>query len=254
MVKRTLTCLLAATVLVAVVPAAALAQTESQPPSGGDPVVSTERPEDSFDRAKARVLRQIERRLEALDRLTRKIESARHLSADHAASLLRDVAAAGDTLQAGLAAVEATTSMEELREVAPPIFENTLVFALLSPKTHGVIASDAIVAGTNRFTEFGAKLQDALDRIAAETDVDTSEAQADLDEMLRLVSAAMAVGGPVADNVIGLQPTDWPDPAQTALREGKAALDEARSSLRDARSRAQAVIEFIRSVKDSLDQ
>ena len=170
------------------------------------------------------------------------------MTEEHAAALLGDIVSAREILRTGIPAVEAATTPEELRAIAPPIFESTLVFALLAPKTHEVAASDAVVAATPRFTEFGDKLQDALDRIANETDVDTTEAQAKLDEMLRLVDQAAATGGPVAGNVIDLQPEDWPDPAQTALREGRAALEDARGSLREARGLGQEVIEFIRRV------
>lgn len=251
--RRSCYALLAASLLVAVMPMAALAQTERVPPSGDDPVVSDEARTDSFERARAHVIKQIERRLDALDRLAPTIESARHLTEDHAASLVRDIAAARETLRAGLAAVQATTTPEELREIAPPIFHNTLVFALLGPKTHEVVASDAVVAVSARFTDFGAKLQETLDRIVNETDIDAAEAQADLDEMIRLVNAAAAGGRPVAGNVIGLQPIDWPDPAQTALREGKVALSDARGSLREARGLAKALVQFIRSVRNTLD-
>lgn len=251
--KRGLYALLAVAVLVAAVPAAALAQEDRQPPERDDPIVSEEARTDSFERAKAHVIKQIERRLDALDRLTGKIEAAKHLTESHAAALLRDVGTARETLRAGLAAVEATTTSEELRDVAPPIFQKTLVFALLAPKSHEVIASDALVAATDRFTDFGAQLQEALSRLADETDVDTTEAQANLDEMLRLVDAAAATGGPVAASVIGLQPSDWPDPAQSTLREGKASLHSARSSLREARGLAREVVAFIRAATGRLD-
>jgi hypothetical protein len=251
--RRSFYALLAASLLVAAMPVAALAQTDREPPARDDPTVSDERRGDSFERAKAHVIKQIERRLDALDRLTRKIEAARYVTEDHAASLLRDIAAARETLRAGLAAVQATTTPEALREIAPPIFHATLVFALLGPKTHEVIASDAVVAASVRFTDFGTKLQETLDRIANETDIDTTEAQADLDEMIRLGNAAAAIGGPVAGNVIDLQPDNWPDPAQAALREGKAALSDARLSLREARGLAKAVVQFIRSVKNRID-
>ncbi len=101
MIRRALLGMLAATVFVAGVPAVAAAQTDREPPSSDRPVVSDEARADSFDRAKAHVIKRIERRLATLDRLTRKIEKAKHLTAEHAAVLLRDVAAARETLRAG---------------------------------------------------------------------------------------------------------------------------------------------------------
>ena len=226
MTRNRIICALAvAALVVAAIPAVAVAQTDE--PGPRDERIATDERADGLERAKDHVIKQIERRLEALERLTGKVETAKHITEEHAAALLGDIGAAQETLRAGIPAVETATTPEELRAVAPPIFENTLVLALLAPKTHEVVASDTIVAATSRFVELGGKLQDALDRIATETDVDTTEAQANLDEMLRLINQATATGGPVADQVVGLQPADWPDPAQAMLREGKAALDEA---------------------------
>lgn len=246
--QRILYTVAAAALLVAVAPAVAVAQTDRVRPTADERVATNATETDGLERAKAHVARQIERRLGILDRLAGKTESAKRMTEAHAAALRDDIAAAREILHAGIAAVEAVTTPEELRAVTSPIFENTLVFALLAPKTHAVAASDATNAASERFSGFGGQLQRALDRIAAETDVDTSEAQAKLNEMLRLANQAATAGGPVADNVIGLQPEDWPDPAEGALRAGKAALDEARDSLRAARTLGHEVIEFIRSV------
>lgn len=237
---------IAASVFALSVPAIALAQTDAEPPARDNQSLSDETRTNQLERAKAKVINKIERRLEALDRLTGKIEGARHISPAHAGLLLTDIAAAREVLRVGIPAVEAVTTPDELREVGTPIFENTLVFALLRPKAHEVVASDTVVAATLRFEELSGSLQEALDRLSA-TDIDTSEAQANLDEMSRLVDTALIVGGPVADAVIGLQPTDWPEPAQQGLRDGKAALGEARSSLRQARRLAREVVEFIRT-------
>lgn len=237
---------IAASVFALSVPAIALAQTDAEPPARDNPVQSDENRPDQLERAKAKVINKIERRLEVLDRLTAKIDGSRHVSAAHASSLLADIGAARELLRAGIPAVEAATTPAELREVGAPIFENTLVLALLAPKAHEVIASDTVVAATTRFDEVGGSLQEALDRLAG-SGIDTSEAQANHDEMSRLADAALAAGGPVADAVIGFQPADWPEQAQPGLREGRAALDQARSSLREARALAREVVEFIRA-------
>ncbi len=244
--KRTMYGLLAVAVLVTALPVAALAQTETDRPPRQDVELTDEERSDRLEALKERIAAQIERRLDALDRLSGRIADANHLSESHAASLLTDIGSAAVVLRAGIGAVATAETLEELRDIVPPIFETTLVFALLGPKTHAVIASDAIAAAPTRFEEFGAKLQTALEALAA-TGVDTTEAQADLDEMARLVADAAAAAGPIADAVVGLQPSDWPDPAQTALREAKATLEEARAELRQARDLGKSVIEFIRS-------
>ncbi len=244
--KRSLFGLLAVALLAVALPTVALAQTDGEPPARDLPVLTDQERTDRLAELKARATEQIERRLGALERLTGKIEGAKYLQDGHSASLLSDISAAAAVLRTGLSDVAAAETLEELREVVPPIFESTLVFALLGPKTHEVIASDATVGIAARFTENETKLQDALDRLA-ESGVDVTDAQKSLDEATRLVADGAATGGPVADSVINLQPGDWPEPAQAALADGKATLEHARSSLREAHALVKEVIEFIRS-------
>ena len=244
--RRTLSALLASALLLAVLPAAAMAQTETERPARETVEVTDEQRADRLGVAKQRVIAQIERRLTALDRLSGKTDGADHISEGHAAALTADIEAARRILRAGIDAVSAVETVAEVREVAPPIFETTLVFALLGPKTHAVVASDAVTAATRRFTEIGTKLQEALDRSDA-AGVDTALAQADVDEMERLVTEAAATGGPVADSAIVLRPSDWPDPAQGALAAAKTALQEARGHLRTARDLGKQVAAFIRN-------
>lgn len=247
--RRVLCSLVAAAVIVAALPVAAMAQTETDRPTR-DTEVTDEQRTDRLDAAKARVVAQIERRLTALDRLSSRIDKAKHITENHAASLNADIRAAREVLQDGVSAVDAVETVEELRRVAPPIFETTLVFALLGPKTHAVIGSDAVVGTAARFDEAELKMQDALDALAA-AGIDIAEAQADLDEMARLVADAEATGGPVARLVVELQPADWPDPAKSTLADAKGALKSARNELRQARELARSVTRFIRSNSDS---
>lgn len=243
--SRSVSGLLAIALLAIALPTMALAQTDDETSIRDQRVLTEQEQTDRLAEVKARATEQIEKRLASLERLTVKIEEAKHLEDGHGASLLSDISASDAALRTGLSEVAAAETLEELRELVPPIFKNTLVFALLGPKTHEVVASDATVGIVARLADSGTKLQDALDRLA-ETGIDVTEVQKTLDEATRLVADAATTGGAVADSVINLQPADWPDPAQAALAEGKATLDNARSSLREARELAREVIEFIR--------
>lgn len=244
--RRPLYGLLIVALLVALVPTGAMAQTADEPPPRERVAITDEEAAERLDTLKRRATSQIERRLDALSRLRGRIDSAGNLADSHARSLLDDVSAAEVALTAGVESVASATSVAELRQLVPGIFETTLVFALLGPKTHATIASDASAAAADRFDEVEVKLQTALDELA-ETGIDTAEAQADLDEMAQLVSDAVATAGPVADVVIVLQPSDWPDPAQAELRQAKTTLGAARDQLSQARRLGQAVAQFIRS-------
>ncbi|MDJ0663987.1 MAG: hypothetical protein QNJ75_05465 [Acidimicrobiia bacterium] len=245
--KRALVGLIALGVLVAIFPMSAQAQSEEARPR--IEVAEGDRPA-SIDRAKARVIAQIEQRLQALDRLTQKVANARFVTDEHEASLLADYATARRALTSGLDTVAAVETLEELREVVPPIFESTLVKALLWPKTKAVVASDSIAGISGHFERIGERLSDALDRLAA-NGVAVSEAESDLAEAERLVADAVATGMPVADRVIDLQPGDE---FREPLAEAKAALQSSRRLLGEARASIGEVIRFIRSTMGNQDR
>ncbi len=242
-IKRLLFIVAATALLATALPLAASAQTAEPPPTRDRTNVDAEDSGARLRFAKQRVIRQIERRLATLDRLGAKVESARHISESHATALLDDYSTAGTTLTAGIDLVDAAETLAELREVAPPVFEDTLVFALLKPKTAAVTASDTIAQANDRFADAAARLQDALDRLA-EDGVDVSEAQVDLDEAISLTAAAAAAAEPVADTVIGLQPGDEIREPLEAARE---ALAGARRQLGEAKRVTKGIIRFIRS-------
>ncbi len=241
--KRTLLGLLAAVLALGAFPLAAVAQTEESPLPRGAVELTDEERATRLGHAKDRVMDEIDRRLNALERYDSRVEDAKHIQEEHAAKLQAEFAAAQATLTAGIEAINAAETVEELREIARPVFENTLVFALLRPKTQAVIASDALAAIDSGPREFGANLQEKLDRLAA-TGVDISEAQADLDSALTLVADAATAGAPVAALVIDLQPGDE---IEGPLGEAKAVLIETRTQLREAKALAKGVVEFIRS-------
>lgn len=237
----------AITLLLAAIPGIALAQT-TDPAPAAQQTTDGVRP-INLDTAKTRVLHQIERRLNALQRLSGDVYGSPHVTDAHAAALRVDLAAATEALTEGRQQVEAAESIEELRALVEPLFQNTLVFALLSPKTHEVLASDATVAAGSRFDEVAVDLQDAIDRLTA-SGSDMTAAQGALDEMVRLIDEAVAAGGPVAGTVIGLKTNDWPDPAKQLLQDGRFDLAGARLSLREARNQGHEVIRLIHQQGD----
>ncbi len=236
--KKALIGVVALMLLITAAPAA-LAQTNTD----NQATLTEEERTDRLERAKERVIKQIERRIDRIGRLETKVANADHVTANHAAALGADFAAADSTLTAGVEAVGAAATFEELRETATPTFESTLVFALLGPKTHAVIASDAIAAAPDRYEELAARLQDALDRLA-EAGVDIDGAQDDLTAAIEAVASAAATASPVADSVVGLQPGDE---IAGPLADAKATLSAARDQLRESKRLTRSVIEFIRS-------
>lgn len=247
--RRSLTVGLAA-ILIAAVPGVALAQTDEDPAPRDAGV--TDRPLDDrpdrdrdLDEVKERILEAIEKRIEALERLSEGVAENEHVSPSHAAHLQNEYREATRILEGAADDVEDAESFEELREIVPAVFADTLVRALLVPKTHLVVGSDTLVDLADRFGDFGDTLQMVIDRLS-DQGYDMDAAQAALDEMLRLIGNAADTAEPVADDVIGLDQSDWPDPAQDILEQGRDDLREARELLREARGQLRDVITAIR--------
>ena len=77
----------------------------------------------------------------------------------------------------------------------PEVFAETLVFALLRPKTHLVVGSDSIVAITNRLGGLTDHLQEVITRLE-EAGKDMAAAQAALNEMKAAISSAASTRKP----------------------------------------------------------
>jgi hypothetical protein len=192
---------------------------------------TVERSGADFDAAKQRALDAIERRLETLDRLTGEVRANEHVTDDHASALVADFerTSAGLTSLAG--EIRAAATWEELRALTPKIAEDFRVYLVIVPKTLEVVASDTLVAGSDRVLNAAAGVQEAIDR-AAEAGFDVSRAQELLDASVTSARSAAAGAGPVAGSVIDLGAGDWPDPAESLLKAGRSSLGEARSDLR----------------------
>lgn len=248
------TAVVAACIVFAAMPSVALAQTDEEPPPSDrtTTLALDDRAVRSHDlgSAKERTLQAIDKRLEALERLSEAVVGKEHVRANHAAHLQIDYREATRILEEAADAVEGAQSFAELREIVPGVFGNTLVFALLRPKTHLVVASTSNVAIYERVDGFAKKLQITIDRLAARGH-EMGTAQASLDEMVRLLDAAGALAEPIADAVIDLNPDDWPDPAQAALEQGRADLEAAQELFREARVNAREVVTAIREALSS---
>lgn len=207
----------------------------------------TDRPdrEEVIRKAKARALEAIERRLSTLDRLADVVSHNRNVTAEHKRQLIADYEAAASGLRGLAAEIEAADTLAEVLRLSGLIVTDYRVYLVVVPKSHEVVASDAMVAIAGRFGEMSEKLQKAINR-AHEAGFDVTEAQRWLDIAAEEIAAAERKAGPVAGNVIGLQASDWPDPAQGQLREGREVLKSAGTDLREARLALQESLQALR--------
>ena len=229
--KRTLAILIAATTLVATMAPAALAQTDTTEIDRLE-----QRANDlgnSLERVKEAAAAAIEQRFDTLDRLTEHVESYEHLTDSHAASLLADYESTRAGLTALGADIEATDNLADALELSLKIAVDYRVYLVVAPKSVEVAVSDTIVAAVSRIEEAGAEIQDVIDTMEG-AGFDVTEAQQFLDNALANADQAEVLGGPVADQVIGLTASDWQNPAEATLLAGKADLEQGRERVRAA--------------------
>jgi hypothetical protein len=228
---RTRLIVLMAVLMVAAVPAAALAQTDE--PATRDTVVSPDSGRD-LSQLRERGLEAIERRLETIERLRQRIDDSDHLTGEHFGQLTAELARHEAGLEQLAREIEAAETGAELLAIAPKIVTEHRIYVLVVPKVAEVIGSDTGVAFAARGEEVAGVLSTWIERLA-DLGRDVSEAEA-------------ALAGPVADEVIPLDPSDWPDPARVVLEDGRQDLEDARSEFRSARDAAKEVVAILREL------
>ena len=229
---------------VTIVPTAALATEDSVP---DETTTTTEvLRERTLEQLKDRANQLIDRQEGVLGRLRSAIANSAHITVEHAAALSADIAAAADALADLAADVAAATTIPEVWAVIRQIPE-LHIGNVLAPKTHQVIASDALVAFGAKLDRFADKLEDLIAR-AEEHGYDVDEAWRMLDEMSGDITEGVRLADPVGETVIGLDAGDWPDPAQATLAAGGHDLRAARLSLRDAFVTGRDIVQFLRDL------
>ena len=230
--------------LLVALPGIAVAQTDSV--ADDAPSVSDM---SDVDEIKHRALHAIDRRLHTIARLTRKVNESKSITEEHAKKLLVDLEDAAAGLEELARKIKGAQTIEELRELVPLIATEFRIYQVVKPKVLEVMASDRVVAATERLTELGDKLEILIAR-AADVGYDVTRPRILLARMRHNVAAAQRLAGPVADMVVDLQPEDWPDPAKALLREGRVRLDESFERVRHARYQARKIVRWLRNLVD----
>lgn len=239
--------ILAIVLAVTVAPGAAFALDDAPAGDATTAVTDEARPRP-LDELKERALAMIDHQLDALGRLRSAIATSVHITDDHAAQLLGDIEEAAAGLHQLAREVEAATTIGQVWQLIRQI-PGFQIGNVLTPKTHQVIASDALLAFGGKLDRFASKLEQAITR-AEEHGYDVDEAWRMLEEMNDQIAAGVTLADPVAESVIGLQADDWPDPAQSVLAAGRRDLQAAGRSLRDAYGTGKGIVEFLRSLVD----
>ncbi|VAW06662.1 hypothetical protein MNBD_ACTINO01-1065 [hydrothermal vent metagenome] len=233
--KKLLTVGIAAGML-ATLPATASAQTDERLPA---PVTAqgtqTAETRPSMDSIKERAAKAIERRLDTLDELTSRVTGSEHMTPRHKSTLLGEYASASFGLGVLGDRIEAATTYEELRDLIPRIAADFRIYLVVVPKTRQVNASDRVGDAVVRLDEAADTTAEAIRR-AEDAGYDMTDAKRWLVSARDDIAEARNTGVPVADNVIGLQASDWKEPAASELAQGHRRLLNASVDLRKAKA------------------
>jgi hypothetical protein len=201
----------------------------------------------TLDDARGRCEQAVDQRLATLDKLSAAVAGRAAVTDDHRATLEGQIAAARDGLTALRASIAADADAASLKAHCREIVEGYRVYLVVVPRTHEVVAADAIVAGADRMSARVGDLATAIDAAeAAGRDV-THDRELLADLQAKVAAARDAAAG-VPDTVIGLTAADWnAGTAQPALEAGHATLAQARADLASALTSAKEIVQDLRS-------
>ncbi|MBT8165639.1 MAG: hypothetical protein HKO63_02800 [Acidimicrobiia bacterium] len=244
MMKRLTTVALAALVLAAT-PGMAIAQdtTTTERQTEDRQVADAERRAEWFATLQQRALEAIEKRLATIDNLETAINDSTTVHDDHASQLLAELRASTAGLETLAGDIRTAEDLATLWELIPDIFEDYRIYAVVAPKVHLVLASDAAGAVAGRLEQATGALGDALDRLE-EFGIDVADAEALLVEMKEFVASGASSAASVPGMVLDLTPADYPGSSET-LRSAHAVLQSARTDLQAAGDTAHEIVRFI---------
>ena len=207
-----------------------------------------------IDAIKARALVAIENRLQRVDRLQEAVENHReHLTGEHYGQLNSKLVTAEAGLEQLARKIEDATTVEELRELIPQIWEDFRVYVLLTPQVRLIIASDVAVHVGEKADEIIVRLGEAITNLEERLGRDLPEAWNMLGAIEANVNSAVATAGPVADTVLPLTPEDWNNgTAQPVLEAARAAIGSAHQSFQEARQGVRELVEYLKSLVDTV--
>ena len=191
---------------------------------------------------KAVGLCEVDRRLATIDRLRSAVETARALTDEHAAALVRILDRSAEGLRALRAEIEADTTLAELHEDIRSIYADFRIYVLVVRQVWLVTGADGVAAGGAALNETAADLA-VLVAEAEAAGKDVTQATAHLAAMEAAIEEALTGVAGVADDVLPLTPADWnAGTAGPVLREARQAIVDARANLRTALAEARQVI------------
>jgi hypothetical protein len=188
----------------------------------------------------------IDDRSAALDKLAAAVDGRPAVTDEHQATLDGQLADASSGLTALRDAIATDTDPASLKADCQAIVQDYRVFLVVVPRTHEVVASDALVDGADKLSARVGDLQSAIDTAEANGHDVTHDRELLADLQAKVASAHDAAAG-VPATVIGLTAADWnAGTAKPVLEAGHATLKSARGDLARALQDARQIVQDLK--------
>lgn len=228
--------LLASLMVIAALPAAG--QTESEAPASQDRI------EHGIEQLRERVLEALDRRLVRIDRLQEAIKESETVEPQNAAHLTADLSASQGQLTSLVAKANSAESFEDLAEIVDEMVYDHRIFALRTPQTWLVLASDFGVSVADRLESAADSLTEAVER-AKEAGYEVGEVESLIDEARASTGEGLGLVEPVAETVLPLEPPEVPDPARAIMEEARDDMFAGRDAYHSAHDTLRRAAELL---------
>ncbi len=196
------------------------------------------------DKAHERAGKEIERRLEGLNKLIERITNAKRIDGDDKATLSATLTAQINALTALKAKIDADTSTTTLKEDVQSITKSYRIFALVMPQASITASADRVKYVADQLSTLSAKLKTRLDALTAGgTDVSASVTL--LADMNAKIASAKVQAQAAIDGIVNLKPDNGD---KTVMESNLAALKAAREKVRAAQADLKTAREDARKI------
>ncbi|MDP3941744.1 MAG: hypothetical protein Q8Q49_05565 [bacterium] len=191
-----------------------------------------------------RAIKEIDRRLEAMNRLITRISNIKKLSDAQKATLTTQVQTEITNLTNLKTKIQADTDIDTLRTDVKSIITSYRIYALLIPKIHIITAAESMLTATEKLSSAYTELNERVDS-ATVAGVDTTQMKTALATMQAKITDANTQINNAISTVSALTPTGYPGNI-SGLKTARSYLTAARKDIVDAFNAAKDVLHMLR--------
>jgi hypothetical protein len=202
-----------------------------------------ERQDANMEKLKERAEKEINRRIESLNKLISRINEFKKLSSSQKASLTLEVQTEITSLTTLLAKIKADTDIETLKADVKSIVSSYRIYALFMPQIQILGAADRILNTADQMSSHAARLETKINEQQAKGQ-DVTDAQALLVDMKAKIANAKTQAQGAIDAVLPLTPEGYPG-NKTTLQSARQMITAAIRDLNAARQDGRKIIVWL---------